>query len=385
MGGFALAASAGWNLANVGAVAGRTSAAYGVGLAVVGLFTTALVLTHAAMQIPAGRLCDRFGARLVGAAGLVLIGLSSLAGLAWREAWFAIGIRLITGIGLAAAFVGGADYVRATLASPVAQGFYGATSMAAGGLALALVPLWPGWRAPFVTSAIVAAVGLVLVLLAPADVRQPGAAQAARTFDRRLLPLGVMHAASFGLSVVLGNWVATLLQRGGHESAHVAGLVGGLVLFLGVVSRPAGGRLLERPRVVQISFVVGGFAIGLLAIARPLPLAIIAAAIVGLAAGVPFAAAFAGAQRLRPDAPAAAVGTVNLAATIVILVGTPLVGLSFSLPGDGRIGFLVCGVLFAAAAFAVQAPKGRVSGTVPGTRPRDSPRDLAVADESAPG
>src|SRR6478736_597323 len=256
MGGFALAASAGWNLANVGAVAGRTSAAYGVGLAVVGLFTTALVLTHAAMQIPAGRLCDRFGARLDGA-----------------------------------------------------------TSMAAGGLALALVPLWPGWRAPFVTSAIVAAVGLVLVLLAPADVRQPGAAQAARTFDRRLLPLGVMHAASFGLSVVLGNWVATLLQRGGHESAHVAGLVGGLVLFLGVVSRPAGGRLLERPGVVRASFVVGGFAIGLLSIARPLPLAIAAAAIVGLAAGVPFAAAFAGAQRLRPDAPAAAVGVVNLAAT----------------------------------------------------------------------
>src|SRR3954464_10426735 len=198
MGGLALAASAGWNLANVGAVAGRTSAAYGVGLAVVGLFTTALVLTHAAMQIPAGRLCDRFGARIVGAAGLVLIGLASVAGLAWREAWFAIGVRLVTGIGLAAAFVGGADYVRATLASPMAQGFYGATSMAAGGLALALVPLWPGWRAPFATSAIVAAAGLVLVLLAPADERRPVAVErAARTFDRRLLPLGVIHAASF--------------------------------------------------------------------------------------------------------------------------------------------------------------------------------------------
>jgi MFS family permease len=353
MGGFALAASAGWNLANVGAVAGRTSAAYGVGLAVVGLFTTALVLTHAAMQIPAGRLCDRFGARLVGAAGLVLIGLSSLAGLAWREAWFAIGIRLVTGIGLAAAFVGGADYVRATLASPVAQGFYGATSMAAGGLALALVPLWPGWRAPFATSAIVAAVGLVLVLLAPADERRPGAARAARTFDRRLLPLGVMHAASFGLSVVLGNWVATLLERGGDESTHVAGLVGGLVLLLGVVSRPLGGRLLGRPRVVEASFVIGGLAVGLLAAAKPLPLAIAAAVVVGLAAGIPFATAFAGAQRLRPDAPAAAVGTVNLFATVVILVGTPLVGLTFSLPGDGRIGFLVCAVLFAGAALAV--------------------------------
>ena len=69
IGGFALAASAGWSLANVGAVAERTSAAYGVGLAVVGLFTTALVVTHAAMQIPAGKLCDRFGARIVGRPG----------------------------------------------------------------------------------------------------------------------------------------------------------------------------------------------------------------------------------------------------------------------------------------------------------------------------
>ena len=140
--------------------------------------------------------------------------------------------------------------------------------------------------------------------------------------------------------------------------------------------------------MVQASFVVGGFAVGLLAIARPLPLAVAAAAVVGLAAGIPFASAFAGAQRVRPDAPAAAVGTVNLAATIVILVGTPLVGLTFSLPGDGRIGFIVCGALFAAAALAVRAPRGRVSGTVPGTGhrvtgPRDSPLDLAPADESS--
>ena len=247
IGGFALAASAGWSLANVGAVAGRMSAAYGVGLAVVGLFTTALVLTHAAMQIPAGRLCDRFGARLVGAGGLAVILLASLAGLTVREAWFVIAVRLLTGFGLAGAFVGGADYVRSTLRSPLAQGFYGAVSMASAGLALALVPLWPGWRAPFATAAIVAAVGLVLIVAAPTGERRQDAERAARIFDRRLLPLGVMHAASFGLSVVLGNWVATLLERDGGESAHVAGVVGGLVLFLGVVSRPLGGRLDRSP------------------------------------------------------------------------------------------------------------------------------------------
>ncbi len=354
IGGFALAASAGWSLANVGAVADRTAAAYGVGLAVVGLFTTALVLTHAAMQIPAGRLCDRFGARVVGASGLVVILLASLAGLTVRQAWFALLARLVTGVGLAGAFVGGADYVRATLRSAVAQGFYGAVSMASAGLALALVPLWPGWRAPFATAAVVSGVGLVLVAIAPIGAQRREGGRAARLFDRRLVPLGVMHAASFGLSVVLGNWVATLLERSGGESVHLAGVVGGLVLFLGVVSRPLGGRLVDRPGLVRASFVVGAAGIALLAVARPPALAVAAAAIVGLAAGIPFASAFSGAQRLRPDAPAAAIGIVNLAGTIVILVGTPLLGLTFSLPGGGRLGFAVAAALCLAAAASIR-------------------------------
>jgi hypothetical protein len=71
---------------------------------------------------------------------------------------------------------------------------------------------------------------------------------------------------------------------------------------------------------------------------------------VGFAAGIPFAPSFAGAQRLRPDAPGAAVGTVNMAAAVTILVATPLLGLAFSLPGDGRIGFVVVAALWGAAA-----------------------------------
>jgi MFS family permease len=359
IGGVALAASAGWSLANVGAVAGRTADAYGVSLTVVGLFTTALVLTHAAMQIPAGHFCDRFGARVVGAVGVAVILCASLAGLMLREAWFAILVRLVTGLGLAGAFVGGADYVRATLRSPLAQGFYGAASMASAGLALALVPLWPGWQAPFATAAIVAGVSLVLVAIAPAGGRRGESERTARIFDRRLMPLGVMHAASFGLSVVIGNWVGTLLERVGGESAHVAGVVGGLVLFLGGVSRPLGGRLVDRPAVVRASFVFGAFGIALLAVARPPALAVLAAAIVGLAAGIPFASALSGAQRLRPDAPGAAVGFVNLAATLVILVGTPLLGLTFSLPGGGRVGFVIAAALcLAATASARKASRG---------------------------
>ena len=64
-GGVGLGLSAGWNLSNVGAIADETAAAYGVSLAMVGVFTTALFVMHMAMQLPAGRLTDRSGARRV--------------------------------------------------------------------------------------------------------------------------------------------------------------------------------------------------------------------------------------------------------------------------------------------------------------------------------
>jgi MFS family permease len=127
-----------------------------------------------------------------------------------------------------------------------------------------------------------------------------------------------------------------------------------LILLLGMITRPLGGRVFGHVGALRASLVAGGAAVALLAVAKPLPLAVVAAAVAGLAAGIPFASAFAGAARLRPDAPGAAVGLVNMIAAVTILVGTPLLGLSFSLPGNGRIGFLVVAVLWASTALAVR-------------------------------
>lgn len=364
IGGFALALTPGWAVSNVGAVADASARAYGTGLAVIGLFTTGLFVTHAAFQVPAGRLCDRLGARVVGASGLALVSAASAAALLWRDPWFAIALRMVAGFGTAAAFVSGSDYIRTTIGSPFAQGMYGASSMTGGGVALALIPLWGTWQAPFVTAAIIAAAGVVAVAAAPPErARAVRAHERPRLRDRRLVPLAVMHAASFGGSVILGNWIVTLLHRAGGDSEHVAGIVGALILGVGIVSRPLGGRLSHHVALLRVSFLVGGAAVALLAVARPLPLAIAAAFVVGLAAGLPFAPAFAGAARVRPDAPGAAVGLVNMAAAVTILVGTPLVGLSFSLPGDGRIGFVVVAVLWAAAAAAVPRRNSHEPGT----------------------
>jgi MFS family permease len=375
VGGFALAFTPGFNVANVGAVADTASRQYGVGLGVIGLFTTALFVSHAAMQVPMGRLCDRAGARLVGIAGLLVVAVASAAALSWREAWFAIGMRLVAGFGTAASFVGGSDYIRATIGSPVAQGLYGAVSMAGGGLSVALLPLWADWRTPFLAAAIVAAAGAILVVLAPSEQAPVSHAHERVTVvDRRLLPLGAIHAASFGLSVVLGNWVVTLLHRAGGVSEHAAGIAGGLILFLGLGSRPLGGRLIDRPLWIRASFVASALGTAALAVASPFPLAVVGAAIVGIAAGIPFAPAFAGAARVRPDAPAAAVGLVNMVAAVTILAGTPLLGLSFSLPGDGRIGFAVVAALCLATVLVRLTPRaaarGAPSARAAGSRPR---------------
>jgi MFS family permease len=353
-GGLACAVNAGWNIANTGAVASGLASAYGVSLVVVGLFTTGLFVTHALLQIPAGRLCDRFGARLVGVAGLAIIAGASALALTWRGAAFAIAMRVLAGVGTGLAFVAGSDYMRSTIGTAVAQGVFGGGSMAGGGVALALLPQFGSWRAPFASAVIVAGAGLLLLASAPhAHARPPIGLVVPSVRDRRLLRFSAWHSASFGLGVVLANWVVTLLERAGGDSKSAAGLAGSLILLLGLVTRPLGGFAYGRVGILRASFLVGGAATAVLAIAEPLPLAVLAAAAIGLAAGVPFAPAFTGAARTRPDAPGAAIGVVNMTASVVILVGTPLVGLTFSLPGDGRLGFAVVAVLWAATAISV--------------------------------
>src|SRR4029078_3165218 len=94
--------------------------------------------------------------------------------------------------------------------------------------------------------------------------------------------------------------------------------------------------------LLSARFLAGGAGTAVLALGSHIGVALAAAVVIGLAAGVPFATSVPDAARLRPDAPGAAIGLVNMVAAITILVGTPLVGPSFSLPADGRTGFPVC-------------------------------------------
>jgi MFS family permease len=335
-----------------------------VSLAVVGLFTTALFLTHFLGQVPAGRLIDRHGARRVGLGALAIVAAANALALTAPRLEIVLGARLLMGFGTAAGFLAGSDSIRRAGGSATLQGLYGGITLAGPGLALAVVPALAGplgWRAPFLSGLVLALAFVPLLAVARSDVSVTQAQVRARArelfLDRRLYRFAVVHAASFGFSVVIGNWVVTLLEHDGW-SRSTSGVVGSLVLFGGLVTRPFGGWLLRRdPNEarwwVAASLAVGGAATVVLAADLPLAVLVAAAAVVGLAGGIPFAPAFAGAQRLRPDAPGTAIGVVNSFAALTIVAGTPLLGLAFDPLGHGRAGFVAVAVVWAAAVFAV--------------------------------
>ncbi len=358
----ALGAGVTWNISNVNPVADSLAPRYGVSLAMVGLFTTALFVTHFLVQLPGGQAADRFGARRIGFVAVGFVVAGNVVCLVAPNPALAIVGRGLVGIGSGSGFVAGADYMRAANPSPFLQGIYGGSTMAGGGLAIAIVPQlepWLGWRGAYWTALVIAlAVGLVL-LFAPADTPRATTRRRGVVVSRRLLRLAAIHAATFGLSVVAADWAYELLIHHGHGH-RISALIAALFLLAGVVTRPLGGHIVgrnpERGRAI-VALALAGGSLATLLLALPLPLVVLglAALAAGLAAGLPLATVFSKAQATVPEAPAAAVGVANAGAVLTIVVGVPLAGLTFSLPGDGRIGFAVIGALWGAGLLALRS------------------------------
>ncbi len=377
--GFLLAASSGFGPSTFAGVASETARAYGVGLAIVGIFIAVLMVTHVAVQIPGGVLTDRMGPRTAGIIGLLFVAVGSLLALIAPEPAVVIVARLVSGIGTGISFIAGIGLVRESTDDAFAQGLYGGVSLAFAGLAVVSVPqiYGPlGWRAPFWATLVVAVVGLVAVAASGSRAAAPGrserlhvearaaaGAHAGGAVDRGLRRTATLYSFSYGVSFVVAAWTTELLERTAGFSAKLAAAVAAMVLALGIVSRPLGGFILRRHpgqmrAAVAGSLILGAFGTGALMVGDPAWLAALGGLAVGLAAGIPFAAAFTGAALTRPDAPARAAGLVNAAGNSMVLVGTPLVGLTFALPGEGRLGFgALLGLWLVAVAF-LPGPRG---------------------------
>ena len=347
----AIGVGSSWNIANVGPAADQVADHYGVAVAVVGFFTTAVFAGEFVSMSTIGRLLASRGPRQLGIAAVALCIAGNLVTLLGGGVGLALALRLVVGIGVGYGFVCGTVYVQQLGGTALHQGLYGGVSLAAGGSAVAAVPPLAGslgWEAPFLFAAVAGAATLPLVFLGR-EVRTTSGGRREIPFfellgDRRLLRFALIHSASFGLSIVLSNWVVNVLTEGGDYGEETAGLIGAAILVLGIFSRPGGGLLVHlrpaRARALLAATVAFGAAGSLLlGVAPARPLALLGSVLLGIASGAPFGALVDGIGRVFPDSPGAAFGAMNTYALALIIVATPLVGVTLSLPGDGLIGF----------------------------------------------
>jgi nitrate/nitrite transporter NarK len=334
-------------------------------LAAAGLLTTGIFLTHAGAQVPGGYLADKIGPRRVLAVALAIVCLGNIAlGLAGGYGQLLFW-KVFVGIGTGASFVAGARYVANTFRGPrlhIAQGFYGGSILLGSGFVIYAIPLMSaafGWRASFFSTAtlaaVAAAVSIFLIPESPPLVHKP-TPMTSLLASPQLWLLGLVQMASFGLVIVVGVWITTYLTRAFHMTPVEAGRIGSLVLVIGVATRPIGGLLVPRwgaRRTLQIGLGLDAIACLCFGVGNEsLTRAAAGVLLLGIGAGLPYAAAFNRATALFPARAGAAMGLVNMLGIVMILTAPPLVGHMVDWSGSFQSSFLALGVFALAALLA---------------------------------
>ena len=332
-----------------------------------GLLTTGIFLTHALMQVPGGRLADRFGPARVLAVALGWVVACNLAISFSNAYWQLLFWKTVTGIGTGACFAAGARYIVGHFKGRdlhIAQGMFGGSIVLGSGFVLFVIPRLLGafgWRGGFIGSAIVSATVWLWWMLGATPPLHPTAAAGSIPEvmkSRQLWLLGLVQMASFGLVIVVGTWITTLLKTVFQMPLKTAGLMGSAVLLLGIVSRPLGGWLVHRMRIrslVQGALLLNSIACAALAWAHWNGLAMAAIVALGFGCGLPYAGAFNRAAALYPGRAGSAMGLVNMIGIFMILVGAPAVGYLADWTGQFQSSFLALGVFSLLAAGAASA------------------------------
>jgi nitrate/nitrite transporter NarK len=342
-------------------------AEFGFDQARAGLLTTAIFFTHAIMQVPGGRLGDRFGAGRVVAASLAWIAAANFAMAFAGAYWQLLFWKAFAGIGTGACFAAAARYIVVRSSDrdrPIAQGVFGGSIVLGSGFVLFAVPQLLdafGWRGASVACALVAAAAWLWWLTGAPHQRHvvrvaPGLLAVAQHGELWLL--GVIQMASFGLVIVVGSWITVLLRTDFHMPLKAAGLMGSVVLLLGIASRPFGGWLAQRMRMRRLlhcAMLLNAVACIALASGRSMSITWAAIVVLGTGCGLPYAAIFNRAAALVPAGAGAAIGLANMVGIVMILVGTPAVGALADWTGRFQASFWALGGFSLVAAAVASA------------------------------
>lgn len=297
---FAARASVGFQYQLVASAAPHLRRALGIDIDQIGVLIGAYFITGLFLALPAGVIGARFGARATVLAGLALMTAGGLVA-AFADAW---------GLHLAARIVAGAGgvLVSVLMTKMVTDWFVGhETATAMGifvnswpvGLAVALLAVptladATGLRGVFLVSAALAAFGFALVAFVyrdPPDLAAPAPGAAAVWPAGEGLALLVCAAlvwgwfnAGFAMTPAFGP--AMLIGEG--MSPATAGSIVSIVLWLSILSVPAGGFLADRthaPRAIIVAASLASAALVLYAAGSASPA--LAFAALGLVVGLP--------------------------------------------------------------------------------------------------
>lgn len=334
--------------------------------AMFGFLTTAIFLTHAFMQIPAGHLADKFGPKKVLFFALTIVFIGNL-GMSFSNSYNQLLLwKFLIGFGTGACFVSGARYIYQSSSSEklvLNQGYYGASILLGAGFVIFAVPqianYFSGWSPAFVSTACIAllAFGVVLfVAPTPFAKQHPHSSLLKMLSNSQLYLLGIVQMASFGLVIVIGSWITEMLKENFEFSNKlVIPFIASLVLLLGIFSRSMGGTLVLKIGVRKLlifSLLLNAIACFILAnFSKTLSLDITAIVLLGIGCGLPYAGLFNRAAAMFPGRAGAAMGLVNMLGILFILIGAPLVGKIADISGNFSTAFISLGCFAVMACF----------------------------------
>ena len=343
---------------------------FGVSSALIATMAVAQLVVYAALQVPVGVLLDRYGPRVLVAAGaaVMAIGQAVLA-LAPGAGWVLVG-RVLVGAGDALTFVSVVRLVPAWFPPrqvPVLTQLTG--SIGQFGQVLSAVPVVAllhaeGWRTTYLS---VAAVGLLTAVLAlavlrdappvtqtdpdtpPGDriglvarlraasaaPRDPGALRAVLAEPGTRLGFWMHFSGQFSNHVVVLLWGYAFFVEGQGRTAAQASALLTLNVIAGVIAGPVIGALVGRRPRLRMPLAIGtSVAIGLVWLSvlvpdRPVPLAVLGVFVTVVAVGGPISlVAFDVARTSNPPSRlGTATGLVNTGGFIAAFVTMLAIGL----------------------------------------------------------
>ena len=275
-----------------------------------GFIATTFNVMGGLVGILAGTLCDRYGHRRLGLAGLAILALAGFLGAAAWNFPLLLASRFLEGVGFILFTVTATTLMASAAAGPgdraKALGIWSAYMPAGGGLALLIAPpviaAW-GWRGLWVLLSLGATACFALAVRYAPATKFGGIASLRLIAETVAQPGNLVLAALFALYVSQWSsvmvWLPTFLVDERGASNATAALLTALMVLVNAPGNVAGGWLLARgarrgPMVAAASAIMAACSAGMLGTFLPDALRYLLCLVFSACAGVIPGAIFAG-------------------------------------------------------------------------------------------